>query len=109
MMNESEKAPRDMSDEELQDPAAWDFEGAEELPTPERKARAVVSVAFPADVFDYVAQAAERAGMKISHFIREAALEKAASATTVFNLDVKPAETEGFSISPDPEDVAIAV
>ena len=56
MTNESEKAPREMSDEELRDESTWDFENAEQLPPPARKARAIVSVAFPGADFDYVSE-----------------------------------------------------
>lgn len=83
MTDENDKAMRDMTDEELQDESGWDFESAEQLAPREQKARAVVSVAFPGDAFDFVSDAAERSGMKISHFIREAAFEKAA-ATTIY-------------------------
>ena len=40
--------------------------------------RSVVSVALPRDVFEQVAQAAEQHGMRLSEFIRAAAIEKAA-------------------------------
>ena len=96
MTDDNDKAPRDMTDEELQDESAWDFESAEQLPSPERKARAVVSVAFPGNVFDYVAQAADRAGMKISHFIRDAAIEKAATAAPTLYWDALPTETKNL-------------
>lgn len=99
MTNENEKAPREMSDEELRDESMWDFENAEQLPPPERKARAIVSVAFPGADFDYVSQAARNADMKLSHFIREAAIEKASAATPTVYLGVRPTETEGFSIA----------
>ena len=84
MTNESEKAPREMTDEELRDESMWDFENAEQLPPPERKARAIVSVAFPGADFDCVSEAARNADMKVSHFIREAAIEKATAATPRF-------------------------
>lgn len=84
MTNESEKPPREMSDEELRDESMWDFENAEQLPPPERKARAIVSVAFSAADFDYVSEAARNASMKMSHFIREAAKEKAAAVAQRF-------------------------
>ena len=77
MTDENDKAMRDMTDKELQDESGWDFESAEQLAPREQKARAVVSVAFPGDAFDFVSDADERSGMKISHFIREAAFEKA--------------------------------
>ncbi len=104
MTDENDKAPRDLTDEELQDESAWDFESAQQMAPAERKARAVVSVAFPGEAFDYVSEAAEGAGMKISHFIREAAIEKAAAATVYFGVDATktaaynsmPEETQGF-------------
>ena len=55
---------------------AWDLEHA--VLKPGRKnARAVVSVAFPGRDFDRVEMAAERAGKKLSAFIREAAVNRA--------------------------------
>ncbi|MCH7812208.1 MAG: ribbon-helix-helix protein, CopG family [Chloroflexi bacterium] len=62
------------NEEELQDPANW--EGAEDVePTP-RKARAVVSVSIGAEDLARIAEVAERLNMKLSEFIRTAALEK---------------------------------
>ena len=104
MTDENDKAARDMTDDELRDESTWDFESAEQLAPPERKARAVVSVAFPGDAFDYVSEAAEGAGMKLSHFIREAAIEKAAAATVYFGVDAT--ETAAYnSVPQDPQAV----
>ena len=67
-----------MADRELnvlEDPDEWNSERAEERP-PSASARAVVSVAFNGDDFDRVSDAARRAGMKTSEFIRAAALER---------------------------------
>lgn len=100
MIDESEKAPRDMSDEELRDESKWDFENAEQLPPPERKARAIVSVAFPGTDFDYVSKAARNADMKVSHFIREAAIEKASAATPRLSFAVGPNEAAAYTNNP---------
>jgi hypothetical protein len=54
----------------------WDLDAAEARPAV-RNRRAVVSVAFPSEDFKKVSQAAERAKMKISEFIREAAIAMA--------------------------------
>lgn len=59
----------------LQDPAAWEEAG--EVHPPVKNARAVVSVAFSRDDFGRVAEAARAGGMKISTFIRQAAVERA--------------------------------
>lgn len=60
---------------ELEAPENWDFEGAEKHEGT-KAARAVVSVAFRSEDFKHVVQAAERAGMKTSEYIREAALQR---------------------------------
>ena len=112
MSNESEKAPREMSDEELRDESKWDFDNAEQLPPPARKARAIVSVAFPAADFDYVSQAARNADMKLSHFIREAALEKASVATPTVYLNAVRTETKTVGrviVQSKSEKVAVSV
>lgn len=48
---------------------------------PTREPRAIVSVAFPKQDFEPVSLAAGRAGMKLSEFIRVAALAAAAGPT----------------------------
>lgn len=63
----------DAEEKHLQDPKTWDWERAEARPG-RKKPRAVVSVAFGRDDFETVARYAERAGMKLSEFIRSAAL-----------------------------------
>lgn len=68
-----------MKDEELaglQNPGNWEFSKATRVPGG-RKHRAIVSVAFPSEDFQRVCQAAEKAGLKVSQYIRRAALEKA--------------------------------
>jgi hypothetical protein len=65
------KEPQNLEDREM-----WDFDKAERH-SAVRNPRSVVSVAFSRDSFDRVAQSAEQFGMKVSEFIREAALEKA--------------------------------
>ena len=61
---------------ELEDPATW--EAAGEAHPAVASPRAVVSVAFPREEFGRVAEAARARGMKLSAFIREAAVERAA-------------------------------
>ena len=58
---------------ELQSPETWNWERGEIRPG-RKKPRAVVSVAFNRDDFETVAAFAERAGMKLSQFIRSAAI-----------------------------------
>ncbi|MEX2226634.1 MAG: hypothetical protein WEB52_09315 [Dehalococcoidia bacterium] len=59
--------------EELQDPESWEFD-EEDAAVPPRKARAVVSVAFPREDFDRVEEFAEQHGLKVSALIRQAAV-----------------------------------
>ena len=82
-----------MNEEELQNPDNWDFEKAEAKPGVKR-GRAVVSVAFSRDDFERVAEFAEAFGMKVSEFIRGAALDRA--QTTVLFVGAIPATTEAF-------------
>ena len=63
-------------DSQLMDPEAWDFESAERRPGTKAD-RTVVSVGFPRKDFELVAEEAERVGMKVSEFIRNAALNDA--------------------------------
>jgi hypothetical protein len=60
-------------------PKDWDFDNAEIRP-PVRGRRAIVSVAFPAEDFQVVAKTAEALGMKLSEFIREAAVSRTRQA-----------------------------
>ncbi len=109
-MTNEDRQLRDMSDEELQDESTWDLENVEEqLPTPERKARAVVSVAFPAEDIGIVSAAARNADMKLSAFIRDAAVEKANALTPTTYFEAKPTETQGSAIRfPAEENVTIS-
>ncbi len=99
MMTNNDKPLREMSDEELQDESMWDFEDGEHLPAPVRKPRAIVSVAFPGEDIGIVSAAARNADMKLSHFIREAAMEKAAAVAPTVDFQVVPIWTQGFSIA----------
>ena len=61
---------------ELQDPATWNADkGFVQPGNPSR--RAIVSVPFARDDFAAIVQAARRAGLRTSEFIREAAIERA--------------------------------
>ena len=108
-MTNEDRQLRDMSDEELQDESTWDMENVEEqLPTPERKARAVVSVAFPAEDIGIVSAAARNADMKLSAFIRDAAVERANALTPTTHFE-EPTETQGSAIRfPAEENVTIS-
>jgi len=70
---------KELTEEELPDPETWDFENAVTLP-PVKNPRAIVSVAFPGDDFDMVSDAADRLGMRLSEFIRRAAIDHARGA-----------------------------
>lgn len=61
---------------ELENGEEWDDASAE-LHQPARKARAVVSIAFPREAFDSVSAAAAEQGLKLSEFIRNAAITEA--------------------------------
>lgn len=73
---------------DLENVEQWDLENAE-MHAPAKSARVVVSVSFPRSTFDRVAQRAEQLGLRTSEFIREAAIEKAASP--------EPAQVISFS------------
>lgn len=62
--------------QELQDAGSWEEPGEVVLPAA-KPPRAVVSVAFSRDDFETIADHAKKHGMKISEFIRHAALELA--------------------------------
>lgn len=83
----------DKERKELQSPQSWDWERAESRP-PRKKPRAVVSVAFNRNDFETVANFAERAGMKVSEFIRSAAMGCAEGKVVVFMTSGTP-ETGG--------------
>lgn len=98
-----------------QDGDEWAFERAE-VHEPSKSPRAVVSVAFPRDDFDRVSEAAGISNMKVSEFIRIAALERVERVTggspsyTVSTTGggiiqgsfttVAPAHTENLSVVP---------
>lgn len=58
----------------------WALDEAE-IHEPPKNPRAVVSVAFPRDDFGKVSEAARASNMKVSEFIRTAALERAERVT----------------------------
>jgi hypothetical protein len=67
-----------IDNEQLENPDVWDFDRAESRP-PVRGRRSIVSVALlPADL-EVISKCAQEAGMKLSEFIREAALDKCRS------------------------------
>jgi hypothetical protein len=87
MVNDKER-------KELQSPESWAWERAESRP-PRKRPRAVVSVAFNRDDFETVAAFAERAGMKVSEFIRSAAIGCAEGKTLVVFLTCGSPEAGG--------------
>ena len=64
---------------ELEDPESWDWESAAEHPAVETPS-ARVSVRFSADELGVLERAAEQAGIKLTAYIRAAALARAQSA-----------------------------
>lgn len=58
---------------DFQDPTFWDADAAEERPAV-KNPRAVVSVAFRREDYERVCEAAQRAEMRVSEYIREMAL-----------------------------------
>ena len=81
------------TDREYQKPDTWDWEQAEMRP-PVKRARVIVSVAFPRPDFERVAAYAERVGKRTSEFIREATLQSVPSAArepvVVSDADLRP-------------------
>ena len=71
--------------EELENAENWDFDSAETRP-PVKAARAVVSVPFSRQDYEKVALCAEQTGERISEFIREGALQRAAEHVAVAML-----------------------
>lgn len=60
---------------DLEDEEMWDFDQGTVHP-PSKTARAIVPVAFEGDDFKRVAMYARKRGVKLSDFIRKAALER---------------------------------
>lgn len=63
----------EVTDDELMNTDHWDYDHAEAR-EPVAQPRAVVSVSIPADDYALIARAAQKAGMKVSAYIREAAV-----------------------------------
>lgn len=72
--------------DELEDEETWDFDQAVVHP-PSKTARAVIPVAFGPGEFERVAAYARERGMKLSDFIREAALDKVPADYPEINSD----------------------
>src|SRR3990172_624134 len=68
-----------LEDEELEKPETWDY-GQPIRRRGKKGLRAIVSVAFDREDFGRVSECARRHGMKISEFIREAALVRVRSS-----------------------------
>lgn len=90
--------------DELENESNWDFDSAERREAiPNR--RTVVSVAIPREEFGAISDAARQADMKVSEFIRVAAIEKARSearwmvalSVTISMSDTAKLETMSFS------------
>lgn len=63
----------------------WDFDRAEKRP-PVKGARSIVSVAFPQRDLQAVCEAAERADLKVSAFIRAAAVRAARTEPHIYSV-----------------------
>ena len=95
-----------MSHEDEARPDNWDFERAEQRPGVQ-KSRAIVSVAFRRDEFEQVGLEAERLGVKVSEFIRRAALDRARPRITIFGAKATETKAPPAILQAD-EDVASA-
>ena len=71
-----------MTDEDLQDPATWDFERAVPYAAQSEAQRAIVSVPLTPDELRRVQEGARNARVGLPDFIRGAALERADSSPT---------------------------
>ena len=78
---------KDKRVEELESEEMWDFDKAERL-APVKDSRAVVSVGFRQSEFQTVAAEAERRGMKVSTFIKTAAIERASPAVSGVHISL---------------------
>jgi hypothetical protein len=103
-----------MTNRGLEKEESWDFEGTERR-GPASGRRAIVSVAFPSEDFALVSQAARESEKKLSEFIREAAVQKAAqpqawglTASRTYSLTTSPvmhhhsSETVVFGLQAEP-------
>lgn len=70
---------------ELQSDETWDHDRGELRP-PVKNRRTVVSVAFPRDDLETVGRAAEQQRMKLSEFIRRAAVDQAVTRAVVTSI-----------------------
>ncbi len=68
--------PIDQDLESLEREDTWDFATAERRPG-SKVSRAVVSVAFSREDFELVGERAEQLGLKVSEFVRSAAIDAA--------------------------------
>lgn len=87
MASKQHIAPERSKDADLENPDNWDFARAERRPGT-KQGRAVISVAFPREELEIIAEAAEQRATTVSAFIREAALEKAAPRSRILYLTV---------------------
>lgn len=81
--------------EELESSQSWDIESAERRSKVEAQ-RVIVSVAFSAPDFQRVSEAAARAQMRVSSFIRVAALGKVEKTTIISSPFVSSGNVGSF-------------
>lgn len=112
----SKESGQRMSKEEMfESPENWDFESAEARP-PVRGKRTVVSVGMSGEEFQLISRCAHLVHMKVSEFIREAAVDKcrtvpaiavfagaSISGAGIFVIDAKPNDTRGTATFNEPK------
>ena len=92
--------------EDLQDPEAWDWDGATRIQPP-KATRVVASVGFTRQDFERVAQYARETGVKTSEFIREATLDHLPRPERTVDYVFNKSETaaRGLVVTPSHEDL----
>ena len=78
--------------DELQHPDEWEWDDPQQVVVPPEHRRTVVSVSLRRDQSEIIAEAAERAGEKVSEFIRNAALERAKHRNQLHTVRVDTSE-----------------
>ena len=84
--------------QELESEGTWDLDKAERQ-APVKDSRVVVSVGFRGSEFQMVGESAERHGMKVSTFIRAAAIERASPAVSGVHISLGGVGGGTFAVS----------
>lgn len=85
------------------DEAQMDWNQAHQQKTDRARSRAIVSVAFSRQDFERLDRHVERRGMKMSEFIREAALDRLASEQAPVTLSAVFASADYYAPQPKAE------